>query len=145
MTVYIGSEWGINNIDFLSKVAKGNPTYYLTKLMWQINTKNILDSSFRIFKLDQYLSSLPLQYSLGSMDATQLTELMGSHDFMQLQQQLQHNNNNYNTDGHNGLSPESAERSSRPVRRATRRTSQVSGGRCQQVGKTESVRLCIHS
>lgn len=86
-----------------------------------------------------------MQYSLGSMDATQLTELMGSHDFMQLQQQLQHNNNNYNTDGHNGLSPESAERSSRPVRRATRRTSQVSGGRCQQVGKTESIRLCIHS
>ncbi|XP_023163303.2 protein dimmed [Drosophila hydei] len=60
------------------------------------------------------------------MDATQLTELMGSHDFMQLQQQLQHNNNNYNTDGHNGLSPESVERSSRPVRRATRRTSQLS-------------------
>ncbi|XP_002069406.2 protein dimmed [Drosophila willistoni] len=60
------------------------------------------------------------------MDATQLTELIGSHDFMQLQQQLHHNNNNYNTDGHNGLSPESAERSSRPVRRATRRTSQLS-------------------
>ncbi|KAH8255442.1 hypothetical protein KR038_003272 [Drosophila bunnanda] len=60
------------------------------------------------------------------MDATQLTELMTSHDFMQLQQQLHHNNNNYNTDGHNGLSPESAEGSTRPVRRATRRTSQVS-------------------
>ncbi|XP_017850318.1 protein dimmed [Drosophila busckii] len=60
------------------------------------------------------------------MDATQMTDLMGGHDFMQLQQQLQHNNNNYNTDGHNGLSPESAERSSRPVRRATRRTSQLS-------------------
>ncbi|EDV54439.1 protein dimmed [Drosophila erecta] len=60
------------------------------------------------------------------MDATQLTELMGSHDFMQLQHQLHHNNNNYNTDGHNGLSSESAEGSSRPVRRATRRTSQLS-------------------
>jgi len=59
------------------------------------------------------------------MDATQLTELMSSHDFMQLQHQLHHNNNNYNTDGHNGLSSESAEGSSRPIRRATRRTSQV--------------------
>lgn len=34
MTVYIVSEWGVNNIDFLSKVARGNLTYNLTKLMW---------------------------------------------------------------------------------------------------------------
>ncbi|KAH8285774.1 hypothetical protein KR018_002890 [Drosophila ironensis] len=64
------------------------------------------------------------------MNATQLTELMSSHDFMQLQQQLHHNNNNYNTDGHNGLSPESAEANGRPVRRATRRTSQLSNNTC---------------
>ncbi|KAH8421139.1 hypothetical protein KR009_000140 [Drosophila setifemur] len=57
------------------------------------------------------------------MDGTQLTELMSSQDFMQLQQQLHHNNNNYNTDGHNGISPESAKGS---IRRAVRRTSQLS-------------------
>lgn len=43
MTVYISSVWGVNNIDIFSKVARGNLTYNLAKLIWEINTRGILD------------------------------------------------------------------------------------------------------